>query len=290
MNPKPLYAIDLTQNKKNEYADPTPFHSATLSPAMRARQAQASHDFSRRMWRSFSFLRLIAALICLSVGIMMLCSLLGNVIDALLSDTAQRLQGRVWGLLLVGVALLAAGLLLMRAHKKKIESLESDTNLNRAADQLEDVHQAIRAELGLPPFEEMTQIDLMPFCYRRVGDDIREVRPKAVYETIYAHLWREADHLYLTDQDAVMTIPLSAIESCTTLDDPIVISLWWKEEEPSEAPWAAIGITEDKEFHYHVPGYAEISIRADDGLYALRIPVYDLPAFQKLTGDFPTEA
>ena len=109
MKLKHLLSTNLTEDKANDRLDDTPFTTARLTPETRARFQEASQTAVKALIKTIKLPMLIGAYILLGLGLLVLSAFIKALPDAGLS-TALR---NAWWILLIGVALAAAGGILL---------------------------------------------------------------------------------------------------------------------------------------------------------------------------------
>ncbi len=282
---KHLYAINITENKKNERADETPYRTAILSEETSRRRDETSQVFTKQLTKSLGLGQYIAAIVCIGLGVTVFMGFLGPLFSSFSTGETGALLASKWPILVGGAALLLVGVVLYILNKKRHEGADENPELDEAWNTQAGVARIIQAELGLPDEGHLTQIDVLPFRYKASGDKVKEVREHMMYEPACLFMWREGDALCITDHDALITVPLSDIESCTLEDVKFITNMWWKDDEPGEGAYADCGVKEDKSnFNYHVRGMGEVRIRHGEDAYLLRVPGYDFDLLRKLIG------
>ena len=281
MEIKHLLSTNLTEDKANDRLDDTPFTTARLTPETRARFQEASQTAVKALIKTIKLPMLIGAYILLGLGLLVLSAFIKALPDAGLS-TALR---NAWWILLIGLALAAAGGILLAAHKRATnkQSDEESAEESSANRMLESVSSIVEMELGLPADDQMTEVEVLPFTYKIKPDGtVKEHLSEGCYSNVAIFLWREEDRLCLTDYDCVIKIPLSAVEGYYTVHEKYKISVWYKDEECTEEPYAAFDIKEDSDYNYRLSTYHRVMIRDGEERFEMRIPCYDLEAFKGL--------
>ncbi len=280
MESKQLLSVDLTENKKNEYLDDTPFTTARLTSTTREAKEKGSKDLSKVMIKSLKLPQLLAGYILVGLGLIVLMGFIKALPEV---DFMTALQNGKW-LLIAGAALAAvgAGLLIYckRTQKKQDESEDTSPEMDESLNTLEDISRRIAMELGLPEDDQTTSVEVLPYRYKSTSDGgTREVLESGCFENTEMAFWVEEESLYLTDYDCVMRIPLTAIEGYYTADVKYKLSFWWKDEEYNKGEYAQYKIKEDSEGNYKAHTYYRVVIRDGEERFELRIPCYDFAAF-----------
>jgi hypothetical protein len=286
MADKHLIAVNLTDNKKNEYFDDTPFTTARLSPATREAKESGTKELTKMMVKSMKLPLLLGGYALIGLGLIVLMGFIKALPD---TDFMTALSNGKW--LLIGGAVSAAlgGVLLLihkRGQKKQEESEELPEGMDEPLNSLEAVSRRIRMELELPEDEDsLTEIEILPYRYKSTLDGgTKESLNSGCFENTGVYFWVEGGTLCITDYESVMRVPLTAIEGYYTVDSKYKISFWWKDEEFNKGEYARYGIKQDSEGNYKLHTYYRVVIREGEDRYEIRVPAYDFDKFQEIAG------
>ena len=280
MAEKHLIAVNLTDNKKNEYFDDTPFTTARISPATREAREKGSKEFAKAAMKSMKLPLLLGGYALIGLGLIVLMGFLKALPD---TDFMTALTNGIW--LLVGGAFSAAigGALLLihkRGQKKQDESEDLPDDMDESLNSLEAVSRRIRVELDHPEDEQVTAVEVLPYRYKSTADgDTKEVLNSGCFENTEVFFWQEGDYLCFTDYECVQKLPKASIAGYYTVDAKYKISYWWKDEEFNKGAYAQFGIKQDSEGNYRLRTYYRVVIREGEDRYEIRVPAYDFAAF-----------
>ena len=283
MENKHLLSVNLTESKKNDYFDDTPFTTARLSTATREAKESGSKDLTKVIMKSMKLPQLLAGYILVGLGLIVLSGFIKALPE---TGFMTALQNGKW-LLIAGAILAAigAGLIIYckQAHKKQEESEDTPSEMDESLNTLEGISRHISMELGLPEDDQTISVEMLPYRYKLTSDGgTKESLKNGCYENTEISLWIEDNALCMTDYDCVMRIPTSAIEGYYTADVKFRISFWWKDEDFDKGEYAEYKIKQDSEGNYKLRTFYRVVIREGADAYELRIPCYDFPAFQRL--------
>lgn len=283
MAEKHLFAVNLTENKKNEYADGTPYTTARLSPATREAKETGTKELTKVMMKSMKLPQLLIGYVLIGLGLIVLMGFIKALPD---TDFMTALSNGKW--LLIGgaaSAALGAGLLIYchREKKKRDASEDVPDELDQPLNSLEAVSRRVNMELELLDDDQLTDIDILPYRYKSTSDGgAKEVLESGCFENTEVFLWVEGETLCMTDYESVMRIPLTAVKGYYTADVKYKLSFWWKDEEFNKGVYAQYGIKQDSEGNYRLSTYYRVMIRDGEDSYELRVPCYDFAAFCRL--------
>ena len=285
MAEKHLIAVDLTDNKKNEYFDDTPFTAARISPATREAREKSSKEFAKAAMKSMKLPLLLGGYILIGLGLIVLMGFLKALPD---TDFMTALSNGKW--LLIGGAVSAAlgGILLLihkRGQKKQEESEDLPDEMDEYLNSLDAVSRRIKMELDHPEDEQVTGIEILPYRYKSTADgDTKEVLNSGCFENTEVFFWQEGDYLCVTDYECVQKLPKASIAGYYTVDAKYKISYWWKDEEFNKGEYARYGIKQDSEGNYRLRTYYRVVIRDGEDDYEISVPAYDFEKFQEIVG------
>ncbi|MBO5510872.1 MAG: hypothetical protein J6B24_03975, partial [Clostridia bacterium] len=256
MADKHLIAVNLTDNKKNEYFDDTPFTTARISPATREAREKGSKEFAKAAMKSMKLPLLLGGYALIGLGLIVLMGFLKALPE---TDFMTALSNGKW--LLIGGAVSAAvgGVLLIlhkRGQKKQDESEDLPDDMDESLNSLEAVSRRIKMELDHPEDEQVTGIEVLPYRYKSTADgDTKEVLNSGCFENTEVFFWQEGDYLCVTDYECVQKLPKASVEGYYTVDAKYKISYWWKDEEFNKGEYARYGIKQDSEGNYKLHTY-----------------------------------
>ena len=278
MAEKHLFAVNLTENKKNEYVDDNPFVSARLSPATREAKETGTKELTKVMVKSMKLPQLLIGYVLIGLGLIVLLAFIKALPDV---DFMTALNNAKW--LLLGGAVSAAlggGVLFYckRVQKKQEESEDLPDGMDQPLNSLEAVSRRIQMELELPEDEDtLTEVEILPYRYK--SGSSKESLNNGCFENTEVFFWTEGETLCVTDYESVMRIPRSAVVGYYTADAKYKLSFWWKDEEFNKGEYAQYGIKQDSEGNYRLRTYYRVMIRDGEDTFELRIPCYDFAAF-----------
>lgn len=232
-----------------------------LSPeteSLSEKSAQAEENKDKTPW----YATLIsAAVICLSLPI-------GLLVNVFYSDFFG-----AWG-----EAIFFFSLLTLWRISRRIEAKFKPSDKQRAI-LLKSGMIAVRAELGIP--EAAREIDVLPYVYKETKKGLAPTRKDGSFENTPVCIWRDGDDLCLSDEDALVRIPVKAIVEMREVARKIHVSAWYKAytvDSPNYKPYAKQNFWAG----VNVLSYLEVEIKGDGESKYLLLPNYDAPIFRKL--------
>lgn len=284
---KPLFAIDITENKKNEQINGEQFVVATTSDATKERLSlEMERVSSLEQAASLPLWLVITRLIAVFYAVLYFTVLVRFMIDEGVSAALRKaVQNTPVLLVLAFLAIVLVCVLSMIASKRKAAVAESEET-EKAADALDELMAISYAELNVPA--DAAEMDVLFFRYKmKDGEPV----VKSVGFQPFTHfnvnmkVYRTDDMLMLSDLDSVYAFPVSALREIRTVKKKISVHTWNKEQAPNEAPYAAYKLTVNPNLGaiffkpYHV-----LLLEVEGEELGILFPPYELPLVERLTG------
>ena len=276
---KPFLCIDITQNRKNRNNNEA-FVCQNISQVTENNLLKVSLE----MTNVFKKIRLPLPIKILQMidGVVMVVLLragLGVVMkdDRLLSELIGKTSWFPFAF--IGSIVIFVFLFLMERNQqiKLSKSEEFHTANNRA----ETMEKNIKAELGVP--ENAKEIDILTFTYLvKKKSSQKEIKPIKVENYEY-YIFVENENLYLSSLDTKYCVPLSCIDSITTINSRIDIPFWNKETQYNKGEYKQYKISKNDPF-FKMKKYYVLNVKYQNELWGIYFPCYELPVFEELTG------
>ena len=284
-NTKHLFSVSLTENKKNEYFDDTPFTAGRLAPTTREAKETSTKAFTKAMMKSMHLPALIIGYLLIALGVAVLLAFLKALPD---TDFMTALTNGIWLLIGGGVSVAIGACLLIycrRSSKKQEESEDLPEGMDESLNSMEAVSRRIQMELNLPDDDAVTEVEILPYRYKATSDgDTKEVLNNGCFENASVFFWAEGDDICVTDYECVMRFPKTAVAGYRTEDVKYKISYWFKDEDHDKGEYAQYNIKEDSEANYRLRVYYTVLLRSGEDTYEIRVPCYDFERFQGIVG------
>ena len=284
-NTKHLFSVSLTENKKNEYFDDTPFTAGRIAPTTREAKETSAKAFTKAMMKSLHLPALIIGYLLIALGAAVLLAFLKALPD---TDFMTALQNGIWLLIGGGISVAIGACLLIyckRASKKQDESEELPEGIDAPLNSLEAISRRINMELDLPDEDQLTEVEILPYRYKPTADgNTKEVLKEGCFENTPVYFWTEGASLCVTDYECAMRFPKTAVVGYRTQDVKYKISYWFKDEEYNKGEYAQYDIKEDSEGNYRLRTYYTVLLREGEDTYEIRVPCYDFGKLQETVG------
>lgn len=280
---KPLFAIDLTTDKKNEKMNGEEFiiqrtsqelleahEKATETVNITAKNAKlpTSLNITKHLCLCFAAIIFAASTEALSNGT--------SLIDAY--NNAPYL---VW----IAASCLVIFLLLKIVEIIKSKTVMGSDETAHEIDNLNKYTQSIFAELSVP--ENARELDILFFHYKLKKGTIKPCEKGAMptpYINFEVKAFSDDKNLYLTALESKYGIPISSISKIRTVKKSITILGWNKNIGINEGIYKQYKLTTDKFGLICCKRYHVIEVNHNGEIYVIYIPDYELPQIEQLTG------
>ena len=279
---KPLFAIDLTTNKKNQQSNGKEFLVQTPSAAIAQSLAQSSKQVGDTIERSKLPLPLrIIEGVCGLLGFVFLFSLMRALTE---TPFEQAYENAPWAFWLCGALLVMFGILKFISKQKSKSVLETDESAH-AMTNLESMCDAVFTELSVPANARDT--DILSFFYKIKDGNIkvseRGLQMAQFFNPVYK-VYADAENLYLADLSGKYAIPRASMIAIRTVKKRISIAGWNKVEQFNKGIYKQFKLTVNNYGNIFCKCYHILEFNCHGQVYGLYIPCYELPVFEALTG------
>lgn len=282
---KPFLAIDLTTNKKNEENNGKEFLVQKTSDALSQSFDNSSEEIEQTIEKSkLPFIIRIIQWVCGFVGALIACGIVRAITDEDAVSLSEAYQNAAWLFWLGGICLVTWAVVAIMAVIKQKAVLETDES-EMALDNLDKNCDAIFMELGVPG--DAIDVDVLCFNYKQKDGKIKlcekGLQTAEYYNPIFK-AYTDSENLYLADLDGKYAFPLSSLKSIDTVKKTITILDWNKDEPFNKGIYKQYKLTETNMDSIVCKKYHILEFIANDEVWGIYFPNYELPAFEKLTG------
>lgn len=277
---RPLFAIDITADKKNTVPNGKEFITRSATPTltpMKSKRLFKVRTYTRK--RQMLPLRILRWLLLLmGVGIFTVVAY-NTVLIGFVNYYAES-KSLVWcG---VGAVALSGIIFLLSLFNRRKSAPLSKSEIQRrtALHAVDDVY----AKLGVPPLA--TDVDVLSFTYKLVNGEPRLTVPSTQYTdfiNLSMRIYVKEGKLCLADLANVYSFDLSTVKKIIKIEKTATFPYWNKEDRPNDARFSPFKIG----YRYgifKVKPYYLLLIRAENIDYGIYFPSYELMKFEKLTG------
>ena len=281
---KPVFGIDLTDNKKNEEFNSAPFIAATPDETVAAQFEQISNEAEETVKESKLPLPLLIAEYVLGG--------FGAIVAACTLSAGLEIGfSKVWenGSILIGIggACLVLFLALWLYGKLRSKNvLESDSTA-RTVQTLDGYARIIREQLEVPA--DAHRADALLFRYKIKNGELCPVN-NFPFINFEFDLFLRDGCLCFADLNHRCDFPLESLRRITTVKKRVTLLSWNKEEPIKSERYKPYKLTQNDMGFVLCKKYHVLELEGDGEAYGIWFPSYELPLFEELTGlKAPTE-
>lgn len=277
---KPVFGIDLTENKKNTQIDGQVFRVQAPSPALMQALENSTKKSQATVKRSQ--LPLALRIVQYTSGLLAACTLMG--VGRADVTFEQAYENAPWVFWMGGICF-AIWLVLWILGKVKSKSVLSTEESSQTFSHLESVANSIYTELGVPA--EAKEVDVLSFFYKMKNGKMKlcergmQVAP---YFLANYKLFADNQTLYFVNLDGKYAFPKSEMKGIRRVKKHIRVMGWNKDTQPNEGIYKQYKLTTDQYGCVHSKTYGILKLEHNGQGYELYIPCYELPRIEKLTG------
>ena len=280
---KPIFGIDLTNDKTNETMNDAAFVDCHTSPALSqalerlTEQAESTVDKAKLS----RVLRIIQAL----SGFTAFVTIFGTVKaltgedSVTLSEAYQNAPALFW---VGGCCLVLWAILKLLSLKKQKAVLESDEGA-QTFQNLEGVSEAIFTELSAP--KGTPDVDIFFFAYKSKENEVKVVsRGMFQYVNAVFRIYADNEALYLVNLEARYAFPHASLRAIHTVKKTISAYEWNKDADVKDDRYKPYKLSLGDANVVNSKWYHILEMEHEGERYGLYFPSYELPAFEALTG------
>ena len=278
---KPIFGVDITENKKNERVCGAIFAARTVSPDAGKRletSVDKLEDVNQKAKlplpvRILHYIFAFAAVI-LTVGI------LRGTLKVGFAEGYANAPALFWldGAAIVGVVICE---ILARVKKKEVrEATGADEIEATVIDEQENVLQ----DLNVPPSAPC--VDVLVFRFKNKNGEIKpyEGFSPSAYTALEMRMFKENGCLCLADLENVYAFPISELRGIREVGKRISVMGWNKPEDPRSSQYKKYKLTVNNVGCVFSKPYYILELERDGELYGIYFPCYELGMFEKATG------
>ena len=277
---KPLFAIDVTIDKKNELVNGAEFISHTISENSRKQFEDKTQEFDATVKKSqLPTWMKVVKYIC---GVLALIVLAG----VLRADVSieQGFNNAPW-LFIGGIICALIWLVLFIYSKKKEKEVFQECDAEEQIDKINSDIKDMLLELGVP--YSAPNIDIMMFKYKVKDGNIKVTTTglqMSEYINFEAKIYQLNDELHIADLDAVHSFKMSEIKAIRTIKKHTTLHSWNKEIEPTEERYKPYKLTTDQYGIVHIKWYHILEIEHEGEILGIYFPSYEIETLESVTG------
>jgi len=279
---KPLFAINLTDDKKNEVVNGSEFVTKTASIQNTDSLEENQEELKQSIKKSQLPLWLqIVTYICGIYALIVAASIIKN-LDIGFAQMFKNAPALIITAPICGLI----WLIFFVYSKIKSKRVLAEENVEQQIADIDKDIDAIYAELGVP--NDAINVDILMFRYKIKDGEIKPYggMQNVPYMNFEIKAYTDGKYLHFADTENIYSFDLSELRSITTVNKRISTMNWNKEEHPRKGEFKQYKITvSDESVPYILYKPFHILEGEHNGeKYGIYFPCYELPAFERLTG------
>lgn len=281
VNMKPVFGIDITNNKKNEETNCGAFISRSISSVTKESFTEKTNGLNETIKKSQlpGWMQVVKYLL----GLYAIIVLVG-IIRALPDVGIEQAFKNAPVLIISGIVCGGLWLALFLYSKKKEREVLQDAGVEAQAEAIETSIDGIYNELNVP--QNAPTVDIMLFKY--VEKD-GEAVPKATgmqtcdFFNVEVKIFVRDGYLHLADLENVYSFNYDDLRSIKTVNKRVSLLSWNKEVGYGEERYSKYKITENNMGNILVKPYHILTLSQNGEEWGIYFPCYELDIFEVLT-------
>lgn len=279
---KPLFAINITDDKKNTFVNGSEFVTKAASLQNTDSLEENQEELKQVIKKSQLPLWLqIATYICGAYALIVAINVLTN-LELGLMQIFKNAPALIISAIICGVI----WLVLFVYSKIKSKNVLAKENVEQQIADIDKDIDAIYNELGVP--KDAISIDILMFRYKIKDGEIKPYggMQNVPYLNFEIKAYTDGKYLHFADAENIYSFDLSELRGITTVNKRIATMGWNKAEHPRKGEFKQYKITvSDESIPYILYKPFHILESEHNGeKYGIYFPCYELPAFERLTG------
>ena len=279
---KPIFGIDVTNNKKNDKINGEKFITRSISIETQESFYEKTKNLEESIKKSELPLWVrIIKFICGTTALIVI----GAVIKSLPDIDISQMFKNAPGLLMAGAVCGIVWLVLHILTKQNEKTVLAEENIEEQAGNINSDIDAIYNELGVP--YTAANADILCFRYADKNGDIKVKTAGlqlAEYFNMDRKIYVEDEYLHITDIENVYSFKLTELKSIKTVNKRISMTSWNKEIGPNEERYKPFKLTVNQYGIVYAKPYHILTLEHEGETMGIYFPCYELDTFEILTG------
>ena len=275
---KPVFGIDITNNKKNESINSNEFIIQTTSNQKAEELKEKQETLLETIEESkYPLWVRIVKTLCGFFVLIVLVAVAKSLPSVGFNQAMRNAPVLIIGGFLSGIV----WLILQFFTKRKEKRVMSEQNAEQQMEELDTNCQNIYDELTVP--KDAVSVDVLFFRYKTKNG---KVTPKTIgmqitpYMNLNVKIFKTEDNLCLADLESLFAFPLSSLQTIKTVKKRISVSAWNKEEEPTKGAFKPYKMTVDQFGRIFFKPYHILELMHNGRIYGIYFPCYELSTFE----------
>ena len=279
---KPIWCINLTNNRKNEEMNGREF--LAVAPSLALSQTLDKTTEQAEATETKAKLPLAFRLVRDGFGVLAAIWVISTLKSLRTVSLTEGYHNAPWLFWIGGACLAIYGLLKLISMQREKAVLSTEES-ERTFANLESVAKSVYAELGVP--DNAKEVDVFSFYYKEKDGKIK-VCEKGLQMAPYLNpvfsAFSDGTTLYLANLEGKFAFPLTDCVAIHSIKKHIRVASWNKSINPNKGIYKPYKLTTDQYGCVHCQYYHILEVRRNGETWGLYFPNYELPTFEALTG------
>lgn len=277
---KPLFGIDITDNKKNTVFNGRELIIAAASSELMSDFQKSSQEVETVTEKAKLPLPLrIIKTVCGGAGLLLGVALLRALLDVGIAHAYQNAPAIFY---VCGAALIIWGVLTFLSIRKNKSVMESE-GAQQTVSGITQVSESLYRDLGVP--EDALSVDILVSRYKIKNG---EAVPRSIglndFFNLDAKVYTRDGQLCISDLEHTYALPLDGMKQIRCVKKNVSISSWNKDIPYNEGIYKPYKMTVNNLGMLFIKPYYILECEANGEIWGVYFPAYELPAITSMTG------
>ena len=281
---KPLFGIDLTQDKQNTTNNCEAFLVESVASAYKEALYKTTQEVNAiRKKGSTPPVLYGLMLFCMAISVGFVTGILKSFDGESAASASQKLASN-GGVLAVGAVFWALFIGLLIYSRIRAKKAKEALRAFGADHRMEQAKAAIYNELGVP--ESASAVDLLFFTYHVKNGEIRSKFRKnggPIYRNEEYRVYVEGGKLYMVSTQGKYAVDRASLCNIRMVKEPINLPTWNKSLPPYHLVYEPFGI-QKVQYGYEIKYHYALEFERGGEVWGIYFPNYELPTLQRILG------
>lgn len=275
---KPIFGIDVTDDKKNSVFDGDEFITRTASKQRVEEYESKRENLEQTLEKSKLplWLQIVEGLCSVFFLLVLVATAKAGFNTAMKNAPYLVISGALCGVIWLILFLVS------KVREKKV--LKEECADQKAGAVFED-YKSLQSELDVPG--NAAEMDVLVFRYKLKNGKLRphaSALQSTAYMNVSVRIFADSDTVHIAELENVYSFKKSEISAITVVKKRISVSNWTKDEDPRKGRFKPYKMTVMNTGDVSFKPYYILEIIHEGQLFGLYFPCYELETVEKITG------